>query len=131
MSAIDLVSLLSSLRSEVESRIREEISGPSNAGKRFIYDAVMPLRLNITSDSEKCRFEFLPGGFVQLHVGLASNPDVSVRGDSVSLADVILQRSKRAFEEAERNGKIVATSHTWKGRQAMRKVRELLSSDPR
>jgi hypothetical protein len=130
MSAIDLVSLLSSLRAEVESRIREEISGPLNAGKRFIYDAVMPLRLNITGDSQKCSLEFLPGGFVQLHVGLASNPDVSVRGDSASLADVILQRSKQAFEEAERNGKVVAISHTWKGGQAIRKVRELLSSTP-
>jgi hypothetical protein len=128
MSAIDLVSLLSSLRAEVETRIREEISGPLNAGKRFIYDAVMPLRLNITGDSQKYSLEFLPGGLVQLHVGLASNPDVSVRGDSATLSGVILQRSKEAFEEAERNGKIVAISHTWKGEQAMRKVRELLSS---
>jgi hypothetical protein len=130
MSAIDLVSLLSSLRAEVESRIRKEISGPLNAGKRFIYDAVMPIRLNIIGDSQKCSLEFLPGGFVQLHVDLASNPDVSVRGDSASLARVILQRSKQVFEEAERNGKIVAISHTWKGEQAIRKVRELLSLTP-
>ena len=130
MSAIDLVSLLSSFRAEVESKIREWISGPLNAGKRFIYDAVMPIRLNITSDSQKCNLEFLPGGYVQLHEGLAANPDVSVRGDSASLADVILRRSKQAFEEAERNGKIIAASHTWKGEQAMRRVRELLSSTP-
>jgi hypothetical protein len=128
VSATDLVSLLSSLRVEVESRIREEISGPLNAGKRFIYDAVTPVRLNITGDSQKCNIEFLPGGFVHLSVGLVANPDVSVTGDSASLAGVILRRSKQAFEEAERNGKIVAISHTWKGEQAMRRVRELLSS---
>jgi len=130
VSANDLVSLLSSLRAEVESRIREEISGPSNAGKRFIYDAVTPIRLNITGDSQKCNLEFLPGGFVQLSVGLVANPDVSVTGDSASLADVILRRSKQAFEDAERNGKIVAMSHTWKGEQMMQRVRELLSSTP-
>jgi hypothetical protein len=128
MSAIDLVSLLSSLRAEVESRIRDEISGPLNAGKRFIYDAVTPIRLNITSESQKCNLEFLPGGFVHLNVGLVASPDVSVTGDSTSLAQVILRRSKQAFEEAERNGKIVVITHTWKGGQVLRRVRELLSS---
>ena len=128
MSAIDLVSLISSLRAEVESRIREEISGPMNAGKRFIYDAVTPIRLNITGDSQKCNLEFLPGGLVHLNVGLVANPDVSVRGDSASLAEVILRRSKQAFEEAERNGNIVVITHTWKGGQVLRRVRELLSS---
>ena len=128
MSATDLVSLLSSLRAEVESRIIEEISGPLNAGKRFIYDTVTPIRLNITGDSQKCNLEFLSGGIVRLSVGLVANPDVSVTGDSASLAHVILRRSKHAFEDAERNGKIVAISHTWKGEQMMRRVRELLSS---
>jgi hypothetical protein len=128
VSTIDLVPLLSSLRAEVESRIREEISGPSNTGKRFIYDAVTPIRLNITSDSQRCNLEFLPGGFVHLNEGLVASPDVSVSGDSTILAEVILRRSKRAFEEAERNGKIIVTSHTWKGGQAIRRVRELLSS---
>jgi hypothetical protein len=130
MSDIDLISLLSPLRAEVESKIREQISGPLNAGKRFIYDTVTPIRLNITSDSQKCSLEFLPGGLVQLHVGLVSNPDVSVKGDAASLANAVLKRSKEAFEEAERNGKIVAVNHTWKGEQAMRRVRELLSSTP-
>jgi hypothetical protein len=130
MSASDLFSLLSPLRAEVESKIREWVSGPLNAGRRFIYDAVTPIHLNITSGSENCNLEFLPGAVVQLHVGLTANPDVSVRGDTASLTKVILRRSKQAFEEAERNGKIVATSYTWKGEQAMRRVRELLSSTP-
>jgi hypothetical protein len=130
MSEIDLISILELLRAEVESRIREEISGPLNVGKRFIYDFVMPLHLNITGDSQECSLEFLPGGGVQLHSSPASDPDVSVRGDLASLRDVILQRSSQAFEGAEKSGKIVVESHTWKGQQAVQKVRELLASNP-
>jgi hypothetical protein len=130
MSTTNLTAILSQLRAEIESRIREEISGPLNTGKRFLYDAVMPIRLNIIGDSQECNLEFLPGGNVQLHSGLASNPDVSVKGDLANLSDVILQRSGRLFDEAKRSGRIVVTSHSWKGEQAMQKVRELLSSNP-
>jgi hypothetical protein len=90
----------------------------------------MPLHLNITGDSQECNLEFLAGGEVQLHTGLASSPDVTVKGDLTSLRDVILQRSSRLFEEAERSKRIVVTCHSWKGEQAMKKVRDLLSSNP-
>jgi hypothetical protein len=90
----------------------------------------MPLYLNITGDSQECNLEFLAGGNVQLHKGLASSPDVTVKGDLESLRDVILQRSSRLFEEAERSKRVVVTCHSWKGQQAMQKVRELLSSNP-
>lgn len=65
-----------------------------------------------------------------MHTGLASSPDVTVRGDLASLRGVIVQRSSRLFEEAERSKRIVVTCHSWKGQQAMQKVRELLSSNP-
>lgn len=130
MSTTDLGALLSQLRAEVESRIKEEISGPMNVGKRFLYDSVMPIHLNITADSQECNLEFLASGNLQLHTGLSANPDVTVKGDLASLRYAILQRSSRVFEEAERNGKIVVTGHSWKGQQAMQKVRELLSSNP-
>lgn len=127
---VDLFSLLSPLRDQAESRIKEEISGPSNFGKRFLYDSVMPLHLNITGDSQECNLEFLAGGNVQLHTGLAANPDVSMKGDLTSLKDVILHRSSREFEDAEKKRKIVVTAHTWKGQRAMEKVRDLLASNP-
>ena len=130
MSTTDLTTILLQLRAEIESRIREEISGPLNAGKRFLYDAVMPIRLNIIGDSQECNLEFLPRGNVQLHTGLASNPDVTVKGDLASLRNAILKHSALVFEEAEQSGRIVVISHTWKGEQAMRKVRELLGSNP-
>jgi hypothetical protein len=99
MSMADLSAILSQLRAEIESRIREEFSGSSNAGKRILYDMVTPIY-------------------------------VTVKGDLASLRNAVLQRSSRAFKEAERDGRIVVTGHTWKGQQAIQKVRELLTSNP-
>jgi hypothetical protein len=130
VTATDLSSILASLREEAESKIKGEISGPLNVGKRFLYDAVMPIHLNITGDSQECNLEFLPGGNVRLNSGLVSNPDVSLKAALPSLSDVIVQRSSRLFEEAEQSGKIVITSHSWKGEQAIQRVRELLSGNP-
>lgn len=130
MSTGDLSAILSQLRAEIESRIREELSGYSNAGRRILYDMVTPIYLNIIADSQECNFEFLAGGSIQLSSGLSSNPDVSVKGDLASLRNAVLARDGRVFEEAEREGRIVVTGHTWKGRQVMQKVRELLASNP-
>lgn len=126
MSTLDLVSLLSSLRPQIENGIRKELSGPLNVGKRFIYDSITPIHLNIVGDSQECNLEFLAGGEVQLHTGMDSDPDVTVKGDLPSLRKAILQKNSSVFEEAERTGKIVVTCHTWKGQQAMQKVRQLL-----
>jgi len=130
MSTTDLASLLEPLRVEAERKIREQLSGPKGFGLKFMYDAMMPINLNITGDSQECTLEFLAGGDVQLHSGLAPSPDVSVKGDLESLRNVILQRSSSMFDEAERNRRIVVTAHSWKGEQAMKKVREILSANP-
>jgi len=130
MSMADLSAILSQLRAEIESRIREELSGYSNAGKRILYDMVTPIYLNIIGDSQECNLEFLAGGSVQLRTGLSTNPDVTVKGEMASLRDAVLQRSSSAFNEAERDGRIVVTGHTWKGQQAIQKVKELLTSNP-
>jgi hypothetical protein len=130
MSVTDLSSLLASLRQEAESKITSEISGPLNMGKRFLYDAVMPIHLNISSESQDCNLKFLPGGRVELHQGLASDPDISLKGDLSTLTDIIIQRSSSLFEKVEQEGKIVVVSQSWKGEQAMQKVRELLSANP-
>jgi hypothetical protein len=127
---MDLFSILAPLRDQAENRIKQEILGPSNIGKRFLYDSVMPLHLNVTGDSQECNLGFLAGGNVQLHIGLALNPDVTVKGDLASLRDVIFQRSSRLFEEAERGKRIVVIGHSWKGQQAVERIRELLSSNP-
>ena len=126
-SMADLSATLSQLRAEIENRIREELSGPSNVGKRILFDMVTPIYLNMIGDSQECNLEFLAGGSVQLRTGSSSNPDVTVKGDLASFRDAVLQRSSRAFIEGERDGRIVVTGHTWKGQQAIKKVRELLT----
>jgi hypothetical protein len=129
MSKTDFSEILSQLRAEIESRLREELSGHSSAGKRILYDMVTPIYLNTIEDSQEFNLEFLAGGSVQLHTGLSTSPDVTVKGDLASLSDAVLKRSSQAFQEAERDGSIVVTCHTWKGQQAMKKVRELLASN--
>jgi hypothetical protein len=128
MSTTDLATILEPLRAEAERKIKEEISGPQNMGRRFLYDTVMPIHLNVTGGSQEYNLEFLAGGSVQLHTGLAPNPDVSVQGDLATLTNVILKRSRHLFDEAERSGRIIATSHSWKGQQAMKRVKDLLSA---
>jgi hypothetical protein len=130
MSMADFSGILFQLRAEIEIRLRKELSGPSNAGKRILYDMATPIYLNTIGDSQEFNLGFLAGGAVQLNTGLSSNPDVTVKGDVASLSDAFLQRSSQAFQEAEREGRIVVTGHTWKGQQAMKKVRELLASNP-
>jgi len=130
MNAQDLSSILEPLRAQAESRIKQELSGSFNLGKRFLYDSIMPLHVNITADSQQCCLEFLPGGSVQLKRVSAPNPDVSVKGEFEILRNVVVQRSSRMFEDAERDGRISVAGHTWKGQQAMQKVRELLGSNP-
>lgn len=130
MNSQDLASLLDPLRALAESRIKQELSGPLNIGKRFLYDTIMPLHVNIAAGSQNCCLKFLPGGNIQLRRVSAPNPDVSVKADFETLRSVIVQRSSRVFEAAERNGEVSVAGHTWKGQQAMQKVRELLGSNP-
>ena len=130
ISAQDLASVLEPLRAQAETRIKQELFGPLNLGKKFLYDSIMPLHVNITADSQECCLEFLQGGNIELHHASLPSPDVTVKGDFETLRNVLVERSSSAFEEAERNGKISVAGRTWKGQQAMEKVRELLGSNP-
>ena len=129
MNAQDLASVLEPLRAQAETRIKQELSSPFNLGKKFLYDTIMPLHVNITADSQECCLEFLQGGNIELHHSSLPGPDVTVKGDFETLRNALIQRSSSVFEEAERNGKLSVASHTWKGQQAVEKVRELLGSN--
>ncbi len=126
----DLSSLLVTLGQEAESKIKSEISGPLNVARRFLYDAMMPLHLNITGESDEYSLEFIAGGNVELHHGPALHPDISLKGDASTISSVLIKRSSHLFNEAEQEGKVTVTTHTWKGEQALQKVRELLSAAP-
>jgi len=126
----ELVSLLEPICAQLEDKIRKEISGPFNLPKKLIYDRIMPLRVNVSTPSESSYFELLSGGSVQLHNGSATESDVTISADLAVLKELIVKQSKSFFEDAEKNGKIIVKSQTWKGEQAVNQVRQLFSKMP-
>jgi hypothetical protein len=65
-----------------------------------------------------------------LNPGPATEPDVTISAELSVLKELIARQSKSFFEEAERNGKILVKSQTWKGEQAVNQVRQLFSKMP-
>ncbi|MGO9646228.1 MAG: hypothetical protein ACLPY5_15960 [Candidatus Bathyarchaeia archaeon] len=126
----ELVPLLEPICAQLEDKIRKEISGPFNLPKKLIYDRIMPLRVNVTTPSERSYFELLPGGRVQLHQGSAAESDVTISSELAVLKELIVRQSKSFFEDAEKNRKILVKSQTWKGEQAVTQVRQLFSKMP-
>jgi len=126
----ELVSLLEPICAQLEDKIKKEISGPFNLPKKLIYDRIMPLRVNVTTPSESSYFELLSGGRVQLNPGSAAESDVTITADLTVLKELIVRQNKSFFEDAEKNGKIIVKSQTWKGEQAVNQVRQLFSQMP-
>ena len=126
----ELISLLEPICAQLEDKIKKEISGPFNLPKKLIYDRIMPLRVNVSTASESSHFELLSGGRVQLHNGSAAESDVTISTDLAILKELIVRQSKSFFEEAEKTGKILVKSQTWKGEQAVNQVRQLFSQMP-
>jgi len=90
----------------------------------------MPLRVNVSTPSESSHFELQSGGRVQLNPGSAAESDVTISSDLAVLKELIVRQSKSFFEDAEKNGKILVKSQTWKGEQAVTQVRQLFSKMP-
>jgi len=126
----ELVSLLEPICAQLEDKIRKEISGPFNLPKKLVYDRIMPLRVNVSTPHESSYFELLSGGRVHLHQGSAAESDVTISAELAVLKELIVRQSKSFFEDAEKNGKILVKSQTWKGEQAVSQVRQLFSKMP-
>ena len=90
----------------------------------------MPLRVNVSAGAENCHFELVPGGGVQLREGVAPQPDVTIRSELAILKELIIQQSKRLFEDSENRGAISVVANSWKGVQAVKQVRQLFSTLP-
>jgi len=90
----------------------------------------MPLRVNVSAGAENCHFELVAGGGVQLRDGVAPQPDVTIRSELAILKELIIQQSKRLFEDSENRGVISVVANSWKGEQAVKQVRQLFSTLP-
>jgi len=120
-----LHNLLTEIGREAERRLKFELSGPGGPLKTFFYNQITPLVLNFETDQECYHFVFQAGGAVCLYRGLHANPDVAVLGEHAELIYLFQSRDAKQFELAEKTRKLRIVSHTFKGRQAVNKLRGL------
>ena len=121
-----LYDVLKGIGIEAERKVKGELSGSSGMLKAHLYNTLMPLVLNFQTEEESHHFIFQKGGAVSLHSGLHTNPDVRVSGEHAELLYLLQNRDKERFEQAERARRIKITSRTFKGGQAVAKLRGLV-----
>ena len=121
----DFYEFAEGFRVEAESTIKAELSRRSFL-ERGIFGLFMPLIVNINTDQGSISISFFKDGSVQSERSLSSNPDVIIQADFETLKKLYFSRDKNQFIQAEREGKIRITSSNLKGKQAERKIRELL-----
>jgi hypothetical protein len=114
------------IRAEAEKAIRTELSKMPflELGLRIF----MPLIVNIAADEQAVSLTFLKDGNVQLDYSVSENPDIIIQADLATLKSLYQTRDRNQFAQAEKDGKIKITSHTWKGQQGETRIRELFSS---
>jgi len=114
------------IRAEAEKAIKTELSKMPflELGLRIF----MPLIINIVTDQQAVSLTFLKDGNVQLDDSVSANPDIVIQADFEMLKSLYQARDRYQFAQAERDGKIKITSHSWKGQQGETKIRELFSS---
>ena len=86
----------------------------------------MPLTVNIVTDQGAVSLRIFKNGTIQLSSYLSSRPDNSIQTNFETLRSLYHSRDRKHFVQAEREGRIKITSNSYKGKQAERKLRELL-----
>lgn len=114
------------IKAEAEKAIKAELSKMPflELGLRIF----MPLTINIVADQEAISLIFLKDATVQLDEHPSSNPDIAIQADFETLRSLYQARDRNQFAQAEKDGKIKITSHSWKGQQGETRIRELFSS---
>jgi hypothetical protein len=120
-----LYSVLKEIGTEAERKVKNELSGPAGPIKILFYNIIMPLVLNFKTEEESYHFIFQKGGSVSLCKGLHTNPDVTVNGEHAELLFLLQVQDKERFKMDEKTRRIMITTRTFKGRQAVTKLREL------
>ena len=113
------------IRIEAENAIKSELSRRSfleRAGFRIF----MPLTVNVVTDQGAVSLKIFKNGTIRLSRYLPSRPDNSIQTNFETLRSLYHSRDRNHFIQAEREGKIKITSRSYKGKQAERRLRELL-----
>jgi len=94
--------------------------------ERTMFQMVMPLIINLSTDLGVASLTVLKEGKVKLDFKLSDTPDVSIEADFEALNRLYESRDKSAFHQAEANGQIKINAYTFKGQQTEQRLRELL-----
>ena len=121
----ELYTVLKEIGIEAENKVKRELSGPTGRIKTLFYNVITPAVLNFQTERESYHFIFQKGGSVSLRRGLHTSPDVNVSGEHAELLYLLQNRDKKRFEIDERRRKIKVIPCSFKGWQAVMKLREL------
>lgn len=124
---MDLDNALEKLRTELEDKIRRQLSGLQGLIVKPVYNSMMPLEVEIALASQAYVFVFYKDGIVRLKTGFSSAPDVRIQSDPETFISLFQAPSPELFNELERQGKIRVTSLTKKGNDAEGYIRRYLA----
>jgi len=118
---------LRALGIEAERKGKAEMSGETKSGKikTLMYRVMTPIVFSIQTEKECYHFIFQKDGSVVLCPGLHPKPDVNLTGAYDAVIHLLQSRDKELFEMDQRTGKITITTPTFKGREAVIKLREM------
>lgn len=113
------------IREAFERRLEAELSKRSFV-ERAMFQMVMPLIINLSTNLGGASLTVLKEGKVKLDSNLSDTPDVSIEADFETLTRLYESRDRNGFRQAEANGQIKINAYTFKGQQTEQKLRELL-----
>ena len=112
---------------EAERKGKAEMSVDTKSGKikTLMYRAMTPIFFNIQTEKECYHFIFQKDGSVVLCPGLHPKPDINLKGAHDEVIHLLQTRDRKLLEKDQRTGNITITTPTFKGREAVTKLREM------
>ena len=119
--------VLAQVRTRLQEKIKQQLSGLQGFVVRPIYNSLMPLHVEMFTDPEAFGLVFLKDGNVELKHGQSSNPDVRIESDVQTLRVLFQNPGAELFKDLEKQNRIRITALTRKGRDAETYIRRYLS----
>lgn len=113
------------IREAFERGLEAELSKRSFV-ERAMFQMVMPLIINLSTNLGGASLTVLKEVKVKLDSNLSDTPDVSIEADFKTLTRLFESRDRNGFRQAEANGQIKINAYTFKGQQTEQKLRELI-----
>lgn len=111
-------------RAEVEKTIKSEVSSMGTI-QRSIMQSFMPLSINLFTDAGKTCLVIQKSFDVTVE-NPSSNPDLQIEGDFRTLVELFSNRNPQLLRKAEEEGKIKMKANSFKGQQALSRIRDYL-----